>query len=185
MEANCRRRRALHLENELEEGKRYTAACGVTGKDDLGRGDGSVKGIGGRVEKGEIREEGVQKSRGKGMLRGKTVTDREAAAAAETGKLGHGGAMGARITQEEASAMKIENCHVARDFGHELLIVLGFGQVGARPLRLDIGSVACPFDLNGDDVRNRVCFSPFEQIINGFNQRHSNVIFFGHRQRDF
>lgn len=75
MEANCRRRRALDLKNELEKRKRESAPGRVAGKDNLGRWDWHVQRIWRRAEKGEIDEENVQKSGGKCIFRRKTVAD--------------------------------------------------------------------------------------------------------------
>ena len=75
MEANCRRRRALDLENELEKRERETASGRVPGKDDLRCWNRCVQRIWRRAEEGEIDEENVQKGGGKWIFRGKAIAD--------------------------------------------------------------------------------------------------------------
>lgn len=56
--------------------------------------------------------------------------------------------MGGGIHHVVRAAMEVQYRHVAAHFSHELLVMLGFREVKARAIGIDIGAVSRPFCLN-------------------------------------
>lgn len=88
VEADCRRRGAVNLENELEKSRAEIATRRIACEDDIRRGDWLMQGTRGRVKKREICEERIQEGCREGCLWGKAVANGEAAATSTTCKFG-------------------------------------------------------------------------------------------------
>lgn len=137
------------MKKKLEEGEGKGGTGGVAGKNNVGGGNRGVEGVRRWIEEREVGQKGIEESGGEGVLRGKAIPNGEAAAPREACEPGHREAVSSWITEVIGTAMKVEDRHIAGDFGHESLVVLDFGEIQARAVGINVGAVTGPFRLQG------------------------------------